>query len=287
MCGIMPSMKTVHLILPILVLLIISLSVISCPKPETSDHSQTVRNNPPATPQPPAADTDQAVDNSALDFMEKLGFGRANLRISSRVLMPEKSALRWKLIIEDNVGMFVQLIVNENTKRVVMFSLEGRSLIDLPPTLQPGEGFPERIGSALGLESDGYKPIAWNKNFSFREYRKYATMGKWEISVAKVIIFASADPISPIMINFTDGELVANTEVLLDRETAISKAASFSGKSDIAPINVELTQQRHMPYGPTDFSIYWEVSYGDLTVHVKADDGSILEDPNTQSMPPQ
>ena len=43
--------------------------------------------------------------------------------------------------------------------------------------------------------------------------------------------------------------------------------------------SVELIQLPSEPYGPTDFRIYWEVMFDDHVVHVRADNGSILEAP--------
>jgi len=256
----------------------VTLALSACPKPQTKP-ADTSGKKETVNQAQQKVDEDKAIDDAALNFMEKLGFDKSSLQIKFKQILTGEKTIRWSVIVENDSGTAAEFTINETTLRPEVFSLKGRMSESLPPTLKPGDDLPERIASALGLESEGYRPSKWRGEKSALEYRKYEKRGDREICVGKILIVAPVDPNSPLIITFIDGTLVAKTEIKLDRDAAVSIADKFVDKSDLKPANVELVQEKCPPFGPEDFAIYWEVFYGSRTVHVRADDGTILEAP--------
>ncbi|MFH1675857.1 MAG: hypothetical protein ABIC40_02445 [bacterium] len=257
------------------------LALTACPKPTTKP-ADIPPQKEPVQPAPQTADMGKAIDEAAMNFMEKLGFDKSSLKITFKQIQSGEKTIQWSVIVENDSDVSAEFTINETTLRPEIFSLKGRMNEGFPPALKPGDDLTERIARALDLESEGYRPSKWRQEKVAREYRKYEKMGDLEICVGKIIIVAPLDPNALIIITFIEEPLIAKTEIKLDRDAAISIADKFIDKSGLIPINVELTQEKCPPFGPEDFAIFWEVSYGSRMVHVRADDGSILEAPQPQ-----
>lgn len=220
------------------------------------------------------------VADIAVDFMAKLGYGQSQFRIAATDLMPMEGLL-WHVQLEDDLGQWVSIVVNEDLGRMERYKALHRPRDFHSPVTMPGDDIVERVADALGLPSSGYQSVDYSADtYRAGMYRKYADVGEWRVCVGQVNVRTYREDQSLYAIHWRERGLLHPPEVNVDREAAIDIAASYLGIDNPGLLNAELIQLQRGSSRLYDLAVFWEVVFeGQGTVHVRCDDGAVLGAP--------
>ncbi len=291
----MDTMKLLRRLIQCIPVCCIALLLISCPDSRPSSPSRdngedevpshemlpdSSLSNGQATPSPESENVEETIINKAMGMMASLGYDVSALEINSMEFNPTDFSLVWMIRIGDDLSDFAGLGVNEETMRVEFLTLKVREDDPVCQALIGDESSADRIIDAMDIETEKYIRISWQSGIgNMVEFRKYVTRDEWEIAVGQVHIATSPEPGAPVLMNLIEHELMSFAAIETDRDSAVSAAASFLGSPVGDPTHAELIQLRSEPYGPDDFTVYWEVVFDDRVVHVNSGDGSIIGAP--------
>ena len=224
-----------------------------------------------------SAETDDPITDAALKVMAQLGYDTSKLTAYSTLLKGQ--SLQWLFKFSGDTGDVATLVIDETSLKPVMF-FTGTKVGDIvPPSLRSGGDIPSQIAAALGLETQGYRRVTWLPGWNpteHAEYRKYAMSGQLEIAVSQVSIFVPA--LNPIVINWSDSDLMPDLDIKVPRDKAIETAAAFLHVPETEPTHVDLIQfgiNLLNPTAPKGAYVVWEVVMGGHVARVRVDDGSV------------
>ena len=213
------------------------------------------------------------------DFMSKLGYEPSHYSITSEEIVPyEENA--WAIQLDDSLGPWANLVVNEELELVEMFMAVQRPPEMASAATMPGEDLFHRVADALGFYSIGYEPFGPDDLQDQADFRKYTSFEEWSICTGQITIRTHHGENSLYLIHRRESQLPENIAINVNLDAAIEKAAAFHNMEEPPEPFAELIHMQDAD-SPSGFSIFWEIIFeGYATVYIRSGDGTIMGYPD-------
>ena len=207
-----------------------------------------------------------------IEILESIGYDRSYILFTSVEQDPDTRTDMWRLMFEDGFGPLGAAYIADGADKPAYIKFV-RPTDTLSPELlqpdidpsrpiaQPGEDLPWRIANGLGLEEDGYIPLPWMTKPDYKEYRRYASLGEFEVSTHQVGMYFNQRTGGLLSIHFSGADLDPSLQVVIDMDTAIETAVSSMGNSGLDVTHSELIQLASSSVNNGDPVVYWEVMF--------------------------
>jgi len=218
--------------------------------------------------------TEEELAAKALDYFALLGYERDKLEVSQMNTLTDPERPLREIMVDYDASSLGSIILDQSSGMFDIISLHEPSDENSPEPVQPGEDIPERVFEALGLEDRGYIPGPVDKSeFGDYEYRRYVEYDVSIVCIGRLHIYVRPEEMSLVSIHMTELLVPADTEINITAEEACNIATDFFSDFEVTTVDLVVFQAGRSRFD--DLVVSWEVMLGDLTVKVRADDGTI------------